>query len=276
MMFCKWFYLWGMRSHPWKFELSGGREGIQIALLGKELSVRGVQPSPLEAVWDSSWRNMDTHFLWNRPCAALKIYSHSPRSSVSCHLHFFLIKWVCIDSAHRPPWPWPLLQQKGSLSHCSIAWDPFLSGSAFLTYLSLFFYIYLWGWFFISFTPSKFDISIFWPLGSVAQQGSERELLSLDRPRLLPSLSCCDSKERSFLLTVPCGARLCFLPHMVLSGCRPSPRLCDCCPEGECSFLPPCYCLLFPKHCSCTDTVSQPQQGSSVPICWQCLVEHFC
>lgn len=32
-----------MRSHPWKFELSGGREGVQIALLGKELSVRGVQ-----------------------------------------------------------------------------------------------------------------------------------------------------------------------------------------------------------------------------------------
>lgn len=32
-----------MRSHPWKFELSGGREGVQIAVLGKELSVRGVQ-----------------------------------------------------------------------------------------------------------------------------------------------------------------------------------------------------------------------------------------
>lgn len=38
-----------MRSHPWKFELSGGREGVQIALLGKELSVRSSMPSPWEA-----------------------------------------------------------------------------------------------------------------------------------------------------------------------------------------------------------------------------------
>lgn len=51
--------------------------------------------------------------------------------------------------------------------------------------------------------------------------------------------------------------------------------LCDCCPKGECSFLPHWYCLLFSKHCSCTDMESQPQQGSSVPIHWQCLVEHF-
>lgn len=29
-----------MRSHPWKFELSGERERVQIAVLGKGLSVR--------------------------------------------------------------------------------------------------------------------------------------------------------------------------------------------------------------------------------------------
>lgn len=40
--------------------------------------------------------------------------------------------------------------------------------------------------------------------------------------------------------------------------------------------LPSWSCLLFCEHCSCSDMESRPQQGSSVPICWQCLVEHFC
>lgn len=53
-------------------------------------------------------------------------------------------------------------------------------------------------------------------------------------------------------------------------------RLCDCCPEGQCSLLPSWSCLLFSEHCSCSDMESRPQQGSSVPICWQCLLEHFC
>lgn len=73
----------------------------------------------------------------------------------------------------------------------------------------------------LPFTPTKLYISIFWPLGFVAQQGSEGEF-SLDGPNLLPSLPRCDSKEGSFLLRVPCGVRLCFTPHMVLSGCQPS------------------------------------------------------
>ena len=38
------------RSHPWKFELSGGREGVQIILLVKEPSVMRYMPSPQEAM----------------------------------------------------------------------------------------------------------------------------------------------------------------------------------------------------------------------------------
>jgi hypothetical protein len=50
---------------------------------------------------------------------------------------------------------------------------------------------------------------------------------------------------------------------------------CDCRPGGECSLLPPWSCLLFSEHYSCSDTESQPQQGSLVLLCWQSLVKHF-
>lgn len=192
----------------------------------------------------------------------------------------FLFKWVCIYSTDYAPLRLTSSAAEGKPSHCSPS-DRTLSSVAlwlcqWFSYLAVPFFLMPLGLFFIPFTPTKLEGCVLWPLGCVAQQGSEGEFLSLDRPNLLPSLSCCDSKERSFLLTVSCGARLCFLPHTALSGCQPSSRLCDCCPEGECSFLPPWCCLLFSKHCSCTYPVSQPQQGSSVPICWQWLVKYFC
>lgn len=109
-MFCKWFYLFRMRSHPWKFELSGGREGVQIILLVKEPSVMRYMPSPQEAMWGSSKRNMYVNFLWNCPCEALTMY----KSSVFYHLYF-----CSSGSAYilltRHPWDRHLLQQKGSL-----------------------------------------------------------------------------------------------------------------------------------------------------------------
>lgn len=132
------------------------------------------------------------------------------------------------------------------------------------------------GYLFILFYSTKLHISIFWTLGFVGQWSLEGEFFLLDRPNLLPSLSCCDSKERIFLVTVVWSeAMLCFLLHTVLSGYQPSWRLCDCCPKGECAFLPPWYYLLFSELCSCSYPTSQPQQGSSVPICCQCFVEHF-
>ncbi|KAF6131037.1 hypothetical protein HJG60_007939 [Phyllostomus discolor] len=83
-----------------------------------------------------------------------------------------------------------------------------------------------------------------------------REFLLLDRPNLLLSLSCCDSRERVFLFTVVC-ARCCFLCHTVPGGCRPSlqplRRLCECCPKKN---IPP---QLFPEVCSCTYPAFQPQ-----------------
>lgn len=56
---------------------------MQITLLVEELSVMSSMPSPQEAVEGNSKRNMDMNFLWNCPCTALKVYSHSPKSSVS-------------------------------------------------------------------------------------------------------------------------------------------------------------------------------------------------
>lgn len=209
-------------------------------------------PSPQEAIWESSKRNMYVNFLWNRPCVKLwKVYSHSP---IFSFLSFpFLLKWICVYSAD-----WVTLRltssAAGRLPHCCNSDWTLLSVELQFSYLSLFL-IPLGVYFFASFTPTKLYIFIFWALGFFTQQGSEGEFLSLDKPNL-PSLLCCDSKERSFLLIVPCGVRLCFLPHTVLSGRQPSTRLCDCCPEGECPFLPPWYCLLFSKHCSCTYMLS--------------------
>lgn len=160
-------------------------------------------------------------------------------------------------------------------SHCCNFAQTLLSVELQFCYLAVTFLNASGGHFLLSWPPPIYT-SPFSDLWTLLLSKVLGQFLALDRPSLLPSLPCCDSKERSFLLTVPCGARLCFLPHTVLSGCQPSVWLCDCCPKGECSFLPRWYCLLFSKHCSCTDMESQPQQGSSAPVCWQCLVEHLC
>lgn len=102
-------------------------------------------------------------------------------------------------------------------------------------------------------------------LGFVAQRGSEGEF-SLDEPNLLPSLPCCDSKEESVLVDSALWSEAVF--H-ALHGAQWVPalsRLCDCCPEGQCSLLPSWSCLLFSEHCSCSDTESHSKALQSPSV----------
>lgn len=93
---------------------------------------------------------MDTNFLWNRPCAALKAYSYSPGSSVSCHPHFFLIKWVChkIRPPGRPDTDIPAAE--GKPPHCSAPHGTLLSWLQF-SYLAVTFFLKTYGVFFFFF-----------------------------------------------------------------------------------------------------------------------------
>lgn len=256
-------HLCRMRSHPWTYELRRGR-GLQISPCAR-LSVSEM-PSPQQAVWRSSKdgcvssAEMPCVKLWK--CTA----PHCPR--LLRVLSFpFLLKSMCIHSCDSgDPETDISSTAERKVSHCDMPLQfsyldvPFLNAS---------------GGGLLSFTPTKLHISIFWPLGFVAQRGSEGEF-SLDEPNLLPSLPCCDSKEESVLVDSALWSKAVF--H-ALHGAQWEPalsRLCDCYPEGQCSLLPSWSCLLFSEHCSCSDTESQPQQGSSVPICWQSLVEHLC
>lgn len=160
-----------------------------------------------------------------------------------------------------------LLQHKGSLLIVLQIWTLLLVALWF-SYLPVTFLMPL-VFLFIPLTPTKLHISIFWPLGFVAQQGSEVSLTG--QAQSSPIFSLLDSKEGSFFLTRFCGGD-CFLSHTVCSGCQPLWRLCDCYPENKLSFLLStacCFLSLTPTH------TLHSSPGSSVPICWQCLLEHF-
>lgn len=275
MMFCKWFCLWGMRSHPWKFEMSGGREGVQVALRREELSVRSSMPSPREALWGSSQRSVDALFLWNRPCAALKAYSRPPESSVSCHLHFWYSGSADVLLTGQP-WHWYLLQQRKP-SPCSPSDGALLSvAPVFLPGCHFFFNNAFGGYFLFPPPPARLHISIFWPLGFVAQLDSEGEFLSLDRPGLLPSPSCCASTEGSSLLTVSCGGGCVSCPPRRSVGASPHRGfVIAALKENALSLLSTACCFLrvAPAHTRCpspSKALLFPSVGS---VLWSVFTE---
>lgn len=168
---------------------------------------------------------------------------------------------------------WHLGRKEASLF--SFRLDPFISGTPVFLPRCHFFFNAFWGYFFIPFIPTRLNISIFWPLGFVAQQGLCRRVFSHGAG---PAFS----RHPSAVCRVSCGAKLfcfvlmlvLFLAHAALGGCHPSWGLGDCCPQGEWPFLPPQSLLLFAELRFCTHGVPVPQ-GSHFPICGQCPLEHF-
>lgn len=260
--------MWGMRSHLWKFELSGGR-GVRWLCLWRNYQqwVKCLHPG-------SHTREQQKEHVYERPTeSSLQSFETvQPFSQVFSFLSSaFPLKWICIYS----PVIFCSIKEAFSLFYFKL--NPFISGV--LVFLSTcHFFNSFGGYLFIPFTPTKLHISTFWPLGFVAQQGSEGEFLLLDRPNLLPSLSCCVSKERSYLLTVFYGEG-CFLFHTVRSRCQPSlPALVEASwlLPWEYAFLPPQYCLPFSEFCSCTYPAFQPQQVFLFPSVGNVLWSIFC
>lgn len=105
---------------------------------------------------------MLTNFLWNHPCEALKACNHSPKSSVSYRLLFC----VCIYFADI------LCSKKEAFSLFHFRLDFLISDALVLS--ACHFFNAFGSYIFIPFTLTKLYISIFWPLGIVDQQGSER------------------------------------------------------------------------------------------------------
>lgn len=93
-------------------------------------------PSPQEAIWGSSKRNTYVNFLWNRPCEALKVYSHSPKPSISLTsisvqvgLHIFY--WL------RAPETDIFCSRREAFSLFSFGSDPFIRGSVVVSVVFL-------------------------------------------------------------------------------------------------------------------------------------------
>lgn len=98
--------------------------------------------------------------------------------------------------------------------------------------------------FFIPFTPTKINISIFWPLGLLLSRVLKESFSHWTGPVFSHHCPAVIPKKGASCWQCPVEPGCVSYPTQH-SGCQPSSRLCDCCLEGECSFLPPWDCLLF-------------------------------
>lgn len=221
-------------------------------------------PSPQEAVWGAAKMEMWTLWkpVWSlesvQPLTDFQVFLDSSRSHF-CWSGSAYIPLTVVTLRLTSSFP---LQQKGR----------FLIVTVPLVFLPrCHFFKCLWG--FPSLPPSYTSpFSDLWALllSRALKENSHwmSPVFSHHCPAVTPKkgASCWRTLWSEAVFHTPHGAQ--WVPALS--------RLCDYCPEGQCSLLPSWSCLLFSEHCFCSDMESQPQQGSSVPICWQCLVEHFC
>lgn len=189
----------------------------------------------------------------------------------------FLIKWVCGYSADRATLTLTSSAAERKPSHCSPSDGTLLSVAPIFLPSCHFFFVMPLGVIFYFLHPHQVIHLHFLTSGLCCSAGSEGEFLSLDRPRLLPSLSCCDSTERSFLLTVSCGAGCVSYPTWRSVGASPHRGfVIAALKENALSFLlgtACCFLSIAPAHTRCpspSKALLFPSVGS---VLWSIFAE---